>query len=32
MTAPPVYHEHTGLMTPRQVLRLRPPPDVVVYE
>jgi hypothetical protein len=26
------YHEDTGLMTPRQVLRLKPPPDVVVYE
>jgi hypothetical protein len=26
------YHEDTGLMTPRQVLRLRPPPDFVVYE
>jgi hypothetical protein len=26
------YHEDAGLMTPRQVLRLRPPPDVVVYE
>jgi hypothetical protein len=26
------YEEDTGLMTPRQVLRLRPPPDVVVYE
>jgi hypothetical protein len=26
------YHEDTNLMTPRQVLRLRPPPDVVVYE
>jgi hypothetical protein len=26
------YKEDSGLMTPRQVLRLRPPPDVVVYE
>jgi hypothetical protein len=26
------YEEDTNLMTPRQVLRLRPPPDVVVYE
>lgn len=26
------YKEDAGLMTPRQVLRLRPPPDVVVYE
>ncbi len=26
------YREDTNLMTPRQVLRLRPPPDVVVYE
>ena len=26
------YHEDAGLMTPRQVLRLKPPPDVVVYE
>ena len=26
------YREDTDLMTPRQVLRLRPPPDVVVYE
>jgi hypothetical protein len=26
------YREDTHLMTPRQVLRLRPPPDVVVYE
>jgi hypothetical protein len=26
------YHEDAGLMTPRQVLRLRPPPDFVVYE
>jgi hypothetical protein len=26
------YHEDTGLMTPRQVLRMRPPPDLVVYE
>ena len=26
------YREDTKLMTPRQVLRLRPPPDVVVYE
>lgn len=26
------YEEDTGVMTPRQVLRLRPPPDVVVYE
>jgi hypothetical protein len=26
------YHEDSGLMTPRQVLRLKPPPDFVVYE
>jgi len=26
------YREDTKLMTPRQVLRLKPPPDVVVYE
>ncbi|MCB0872308.1 MAG: hypothetical protein H6531_08720 [Actinobacteria bacterium] len=26
------YEEDTGLMTPRQVLRLRPVPDVVMYE
>ncbi len=26
------YKEDVGLMTPRQVLRLRPPPDFVVYE
>ena len=26
------YREDTNLMTPREVLRLRPPPDVVVYE
>jgi hypothetical protein len=26
------YEEDVGLMTPRQVLRLRPSPDVVVYE
>ena len=26
------YREDTNLMTPRQVLRLQPPPDVVVYE
>ena len=26
------YREDTGLMKPRQVLRLRPPPDLVVYE
>jgi hypothetical protein len=26
------YSEDTGLMTPRSVLRLRPPPDLVVYE
>jgi hypothetical protein len=26
------FHEDVGLMTPRQVLRLRPAPDVVVYE
>jgi len=26
------YQEDVGLMTPRQVLRLRPPPDFVVYE
>ena len=25
-------YEDTDLMTPRQVLRLRPPPDVVIYE
>ena len=26
------YKEDLDLMTPRQVLRLRPPPDFVVYE
>jgi hypothetical protein len=26
------YEEDVGLMTPRQVMRLRPAPDVVVYE
>jgi hypothetical protein len=26
------YHEDAGLMSPRRVLRLRPAPDVVVYE
>jgi hypothetical protein len=26
------YREDAGLMTPRQVLRLRPAPDVIVYE
>jgi hypothetical protein len=26
------YHEDLGLMSPRRVLRLRPPPDFVVYE
>jgi hypothetical protein len=26
------YQEDTGLMTPRAVLRMPPPPDVVVYE
>lgn len=26
------YEEDTGLMTPQQVLALRPPPDIVVYE
>ena len=26
------YHEDTDLMTPRQVLRLQPSPEVVVYE
>ncbi len=26
------YREDTGLMTPRQVLSLRPPPDLIVYE
>src|SRR6188472_411771 len=26
------YHEDTRLMKPRQVLRLHPPPDLVVYE
>jgi hypothetical protein len=26
------YREDTNLMKPRQVLRLKPPPDVVVYE
>jgi hypothetical protein len=26
------YKEDVGMMTPRQVLRLRPAPDVVVYE
>ncbi|HEX2234377.1 MAG TPA: hypothetical protein VHG69_13540, partial [Thermoleophilaceae bacterium] len=26
------YEEDTNLMSPRQVLRMRPPPDLVVYE
>ena len=26
------YEEDSGLMTPRQVLRLRPRPELVVYE
>jgi hypothetical protein len=26
------YHEDTRLMKPRQVLRLHPPPDLIVYE
>ena len=26
------YHEDTNLMSPRQVLRLRPRPELVVYE
>jgi hypothetical protein len=26
------YEEDAGLMRPRQVMRLRPAPDVVVYE
>jgi hypothetical protein len=26
------YHEDTDMMSPRQVLRLRPPPDLIVYE
>jgi hypothetical protein len=26
------YREDSDLMTPREVLRLRPPPDVVIYE
>jgi hypothetical protein len=26
------YHEDVGMMTPREVLRLKPPPDVIVYE
>lgn len=26
------FEEDTDLLTPRQVLRLRPPPDIVVYE
>jgi len=26
------YEEDVGLMTPAQVMRLRPPPDVIVYE
>jgi hypothetical protein len=26
------YREDTDLMRPREVLRLRPPPDVVIYE
>jgi hypothetical protein len=26
------YHEDSGLMAPRSVLALRPPPDLVVYE
>jgi len=30
--SPLFYREHTGLMTPREVMRLRPRPDLVVYE
>jgi hypothetical protein len=26
------YHEDTGLMSPAQVLRLRPRPELIVYE
>jgi hypothetical protein len=26
------YREDTGLMSPREVMHLRPPPDVIVYE
>ena len=26
------YHDDAGMMSPRRVLRLKPPPDVVVYE
>ena len=26
------YHEDAGLMKPRSVLALRPPPDLIVYE
>jgi hypothetical protein len=26
------YEEDTNMMSPRQVMRLRPPPDLVVYE
>jgi hypothetical protein len=26
------YHEDVNMMTPRAVLRLRPPPDVIIYE
>ena len=26
------FEEDTGLMTPRQVMRLRPPPNLIVYE
>jgi hypothetical protein len=26
------YHEDTGLMSPRRVLRMKPQPDLVVYE
>ena len=26
------YEEDTDLMSPRQVLAMRPPPDVIVYE
>jgi hypothetical protein len=26
------YNEDSGLMKPRQVLRLHPPPDFIVYE
>jgi hypothetical protein len=26
------YHEDTNLMTPRQVLKLQPRPEFVVYE